>query len=40
VAYGRVIMVHFDEVKSEDVVLWDVNVTSIEDDSIFEVPVF
>jgi hypothetical protein len=40
VAYGGMIVVHFDQVASEGIIFRDVDVSSVEDDSIFEVPVF
>jgi hypothetical protein len=40
VSYGWVIMIHFKEVSTECVIFWNIDVSAIEDDSIFKVPVF
>jgi hypothetical protein len=40
VAYSRVIMLHLKEVAAKGVIFGDINMTSIEDDAIFQIPVF
>jgi len=39
VAYGGVVMVQLEEVATEGVVFWDIDVAAIEDDTIFQIPV-
>jgi hypothetical protein len=37
---GDVIMVLFDNISSEVIIFWDIDVSVMKDESIFEVPVF